>query len=106
MRRALFLILSLIAFSVYSAENVEYARFDHFSSKDGLSSNLVFSLSKDSTGFLWIGTDFGIDRFDGSHFKHYRKKEYPSLHRDDIYYVSHLGNDRIVFGSFSGMFQE
>lgn len=106
MRRALFLILSLIAFSAYSAENVEYARFDHFSSKDGLSSNLVFSLSKDSTGFLWIGTDFGIDRFDGSHFKHYRKKEYPSLHRDDIYHVKHIGHDRIVFGSFSGMFQE
>lgn len=106
MRRALFLIFSLIVFSVYSAENVKYARFDHFSSKDGLSSNLVFSLTKDSTGFLWIGTDFGLDRFDGSLFKHYRKKEYPSLHRDDIYYVRHIGHNRIVFGGFGGMFQE
>lgn len=96
----------MISFSVCWAENVEYARFDHISTKDGLSSNLVFSLTKDSTGFLWIGTDFGLDRFDGKHFKHYRKKEYPSLHRNDIYYVNHLGQDRIVVGGFSGMFQE
>lgn len=96
----------MIILSVCWAETIEYARFDHFSTKDGLSSNLVFSLTKDSTGFLWIGTDFGLDRFDGKHFKHYRKKEYPSLHRNDIYYVSHLEGDRIVVGGFSGMFQE
>lgn len=38
---------------------------------DGLSSLLVNSLYKDSKGFIWIGTDVGLDRFDGVAFRHY-----------------------------------
>lgn len=38
---------------------------------DGLSSLLVNSLYKDSRGFIWIGTDVSLDRFDGVAFKHY-----------------------------------
>lgn len=106
MKKKFSLIFFLIAFTMtYASEMYEYARFGHYMTKDGLSSNLVFSLTKDSTGFLWIGTDFGLDRFDGVYFKHYRKNEYPSLYREDIYYVSHLGNNQVVLGGFSGMFQ-
>ncbi|MDD2524831.1 MAG: two-component regulator propeller domain-containing protein, partial [Bacteroidales bacterium] len=38
---------------------------------DGLSSLLVNSLYKDSNGFIWIGTDLSLDRFDGVAFKQY-----------------------------------
>ncbi len=38
---------------------------------DGLSSLLVNSLYKDSKGFIWVGTDVCLDRFDGVSFKHY-----------------------------------
>lgn len=38
---------------------------------DGLSDLLVNAIYKDSLGFFWIGTGNSLERFDGSHIKHY-----------------------------------
>ncbi|MDH6358882.1 ATP-binding protein [Parabacteroides sp. PF5-9] len=45
--------------------------FRHLNMENGLSSRRVFQITKDSTGFMWFGTNVGIDRFDGSEIKHY-----------------------------------
>lgn len=37
-----------------------------------LSSNRVLSITQDSSGFIWIGTDEGLNRFDGHSNKTYR----------------------------------
>ncbi len=39
---------------------------------DGLSQNSVNSVALDPLGFLWLGTDEGLDRFDGLRFVHIR----------------------------------
>ncbi len=36
--------------------------------KDGLSSSLIWALAQDRAGYLWLGTDAGIMRFDGVRF--------------------------------------
>src|ERR1700722_17216303 len=36
--------------------------------EDGLSSNVVNAILQMRDGLLWIGTDAGLDRFNGSHF--------------------------------------
>ena len=41
-------------------------RFQHFSVEEGLSIARTFAVLKDSRGFLWVGTDDGLNRFDGS----------------------------------------
>ena len=46
-------------------------RFDHLSNKEGLSQNTVRTLLQDSNGFIWIGTEDGLNRFDGYKFKIY-----------------------------------
>ncbi|MBG6233876.1 signal transduction histidine kinase/ligand-binding sensor domain-containing protein/DNA-binding response OmpR family regulator [Pedobacter sp. CAN_A7] len=46
--------------------------FSTFTSKDGLSSNTVTAIIKDHLGFLWIATEDGLNRFDGTSFKVYR----------------------------------
>lgn len=46
--------------------------FTTFTSRDGLSSNTVFAIHKDRFGFLWIATEDGLNRFDGTTFKVYR----------------------------------
>ncbi len=43
-----------------------------FSIADGLSSNSVTVLFQDNRGFLWIGTEDGLNRYDGYSFKVYR----------------------------------
>jgi ligand-binding sensor domain-containing protein len=39
-----------------------------FTVEDGLSSNVVNAILQTRDGFLWIGTDAGLNRFDGTHF--------------------------------------
>ncbi|MBR2771950.1 MAG: hypothetical protein IKD78_08055, partial [Bacteroidales bacterium] len=72
--RKFVLILWFCFFSmgVYaSVESKVHVRFKQFSTENGLSSNLIFAMAQDSLGFLWLGTDFGLDRFDGTLFKHF-----------------------------------
>lgn len=45
--------------------------FQHFDSKDGLSSDVVTAICRDRQGYLWVGTDYGLNRFDGYNFKQY-----------------------------------
>jgi len=46
--------------------------FRQYSIADGLSVNSVFSIAQDHRGFIWIGTEDGLNRFDGHSFKVYR----------------------------------
>ncbi len=54
-----------------SAQRPEYS-FINFSSRDGLSSNTVYAIVKDSYGYMWFATDDGINKFDGVNFTVYR----------------------------------
>jgi len=45
--------------------------FQHLTPKQGLP-HLVYSVLKDSTGFMWFATINGLYRYDGQHFKSYR----------------------------------
>jgi len=49
-------------------------RFENLSVADGLSQNEVYAILQDRSGFLWFGTDNGLDRFDGYQFEHYRHR--------------------------------
>ena len=45
--------------------NGEYLRFDHYSVEDGLSQSTVFCILQDSQGYIWFGTEDGLNKFDG-----------------------------------------
>lgn len=46
--------------------------FDHYSSNNGLPQNSVLAIMQDDLGFLWMGTDDGLSRFDGYNFKTFK----------------------------------
>lgn len=56
----LYFILSLPLFA-----QEEQIRFDHISIEQGLSQSTVFSITQDSTCFLWFATEDGLNRYDG-----------------------------------------
>ena len=47
-------------------------KFAHYSSKNGLPQNSVLAIFQDKTGFIWMGTDDGLARFDGYQFQVFR----------------------------------
>jgi signal transduction histidine kinase/DNA-binding response OmpR family regulator/streptogramin lyase len=46
--------------------------FNHLTTEDGLSNNIVFDIIQDRFGFLWFATDDGLDRYDGYDFRIFR----------------------------------
>ena len=43
-------------------------RFEHITSEDGLSANVVNCIFQDSQGYMWFGTNDGLNRYDGYNF--------------------------------------
>ena len=50
----------------------QHLRFDHIASEQGLSQNAVFCILQDDQGFMWFGTEDGLNRYDGYDFTIYR----------------------------------
>src|SRR5262245_4617896 len=46
-------------------------RFDRFNVDHGLSNHIVTCSLRDSLGYLWVGTENGLNRFDGYNFKQF-----------------------------------
>ena len=69
MRKTIILLLScLIAVLTAFGEETEGYVVSRVDQGDGLSDNSVNALVCDSRGFLWVGTNDGLDFYDGSNF--------------------------------------
>jgi ligand-binding sensor domain-containing protein len=62
-------IVWLLAFGAFASEN--RLKFSRLTVEDGLSNNWVQAVLRDSRGFLWVGTQDGLNRYDGRTFIHY-----------------------------------
>ncbi|HUP13342.1 MAG TPA: two-component regulator propeller domain-containing protein, partial [Niastella sp.] len=49
--------------------------YSHYDSRDGLGSATVYCITQDKNGFLWFGTETGVSRFDGTHFRTFTKED-------------------------------
>ena len=75
MRRIL-LLLTLVLPAVLQAA-IPDLKFRRLDTRDGLSNSQVLCVFRDSKGFVWIGTPYGLNRYDG-----YRVRTYYSESRD------------------------
>lgn len=48
-------------------------RFEHFNTADGLASRHITCIAQDSMGYLWVGGEGGLSRFDGLRFRNFYK---------------------------------
>ena len=60
------LVAPLIRVPVIDGERVSVRRI---TTSDGLSQTLVTQILQDDRGFIWFGTQYGLNRYDGYEFK-------------------------------------
>ena len=70
MNKLLSLLFCLLTFSNASAQ------MGNFFPSDRFSSSLIADLCQDKYGYIWIATDYGLNRYDGYHFETF-------LHNDE-----------------------
>ena len=70
--------------------------FQHWSPEDGLPHPIVTALAQDRTGFLWVGTQDGLARWDGYRFKPYQPDASDARKAGSLSsgYIDTLGTDR------------
>jgi len=65
----------LLAFCMGNSQ--EYlATARHYGVKEGLSHREVYCIHKDQQGFIWFGTKYGLNKFDGYDFSWYSKEKH------------------------------
>lgn len=74
MKNILYIVLLVLGVHYSFGQQKEY-NFINFSSKNGLASNTVNAIIKDKYGFMWFGTEDGLNKFDGHNFTVYRHRE-------------------------------
>ena len=77
--------------------HAETYNFAHLDNTKGLSNNQIERVFKDSRGFMWIGTNFGLNRYDGYHVKVYKsiKNDNTSLIYNAVYRIQEDKNGNL-----------
>lgn len=94
----LYMICALVGFAERPAPVVE-----HIGLENGLSNNFVSDITQDKHGYLWIGTESGLNRFDGENFKVYNEHCSPLKGNsiNALYY--NADSDKLLIGSKKGL---
>jgi signal transduction histidine kinase/ligand-binding sensor domain-containing protein/DNA-binding response OmpR family regulator len=76
---AVFISFLIPVFSQTSREGVLHTISYLFTIRDGLSSSKITCIEQEASGFFWIGTEDGLNRFDGYNLNVYKKQYGDSL---------------------------
>jgi len=68
--------------------------FENLSLDQGLSQSTVFAIHQDAEGFMWFGTENGLNRYDGYTFRRYERnlRSPDALHDDFIWAMAEDAN--------------
>ena len=83
---------------------VQNLKFEHISIEQGLSQNTANCILQDSYGFIWIGTDQGLNKYDGYGFTTYKHDpdDPNSLSHNRIWSIFEDQSSELWVGTFGG----
>ncbi|TAE21787.1 MAG: hypothetical protein EAZ92_16555 [Candidatus Kapaibacterium sp.] len=89
-----FVLLSLAQNDSFAqAQNLKTLSFERLTTDQGLSQGHVICMLQDRRGFMWFGTEDGLNRYDGISFKHFtngnNKNSLPSNYVESLYEDMH-----------------
>lgn len=64
-------------------------KFEHLTVEDGLSNNFVYCTMEDNDGYIWFGTENGLNRWDGYNFKVFKNDpdDSTTLSHDQVFSI-------------------
>ncbi len=74
--RPISILLLFLSFLGFSSAQQYLFDVEHITSDDGLAHVMTDAIYKDSKGYCWISTKYGLNRYDGYSFKLYTKGEH------------------------------
>ena len=80
-------VLIIIALMLPLATSADYL-FKTLDARNGLTSSQINCITKDSRGFIWLGTPAGLYRYDGYIFKHFQTDSQDGSSLPDSYIES------------------
>jgi signal transduction histidine kinase/ligand-binding sensor domain-containing protein len=76
---------------------------DHWTTRDGLPRNTVQAVAQTPDGFLWVGTEGGLVRFDGVRFVAFDPPEAPALRGADVFALMAGRDGSLWIGTAGGL---
>jgi len=95
------IILTLIALSFQAkTAHAQTLYLPHYTTKNGLPSNNCYFTLQDKKGYIWVATDAGVSRFDGSNFENFSVDD--GLPDNQILQLKEDSKGRIWFLALNG----
>ncbi|MFN8256337.1 MAG: two-component regulator propeller domain-containing protein [Bacteroidales bacterium] len=100
----LLFFLSVHHFFYAQNKGIDY-NFEYLTTEHGLSSNRNNCVYRDSEGFLWIGSEIGLDRYDGYSIKKYKSDSNKpgTISNDNVHRILEDSDHNLWFGTADGL---
>lgn len=104
MRRVQILIYLLSLLLLATKSMAQPYTLRHLGVEDGLSNNYVWNIAQDKQGCIWVATECGLNRFDGSSFTNYKSNN-SQLNNDalNVLLYDESENTLWIGGKFGGI---
>ena len=91
-----FCVISILLFSLEILSQGNIA-FSHLNVEDGLSQSSTTCIFQDKNGFMWFGTQDGLNRYDGYNFKVFKNNPDDATSLSDNFIFSILKTNQVHF---------
>ena len=91
MKELLNIVLLLFVLSMNCFTQNYIINIERYGLEEGLSHQSVQSIYQDEQGFIWTGTQYGLNRFDGYNFKLFTKEK----HGLQTNVINHILHDKV-----------
>lgn len=103
MSRFIIWLFSLVAFFAGDLVWAQPYTLRSLQVEDGLSQNMVYCVIQDHNDYIWIGTQNGLNRYDGNSFKIYKKTDGSGLINDAVCSLKEDDEGNIWVGTIAGL---
>lgn len=93
--------ISIGVFTLLGVEGMtQVPIYKHYTVRDGIAHDIAYQIIQDRYGYIWIGTDDGLSKFNGSRFKNYSYQN--GLKSNYVIDVSEAERGEFYIGTWGG----